>query len=165
MAVLNTQTSGRKTPAPSPRQTAMKRILASYRRKILTIFPSAKFTDEYMLGCTVEQWADQIEKSFGEGMTWENYGAEWVVINRTPRKEVDMADPSQFYNYFRAGQFVATPNRELPAWLRNLRSVKAPAPVGFTGPGVPAEFAFPPAGFTPKRTQDRQGLNPEYEES
>ena len=136
----------------------MKRILASYRRKILAIFPSAQFTDEYMLGCTVDQWADQIEKSFGDGLMWENYGTEWAMVSRTPRKEVDMSDPSQFYNYFRAGQFVATPNRELPAWLRNLRSIKAPAPVGFTGPGVPPEFARPSAGFVPRRVQEQSGL-------
>lgn len=106
----------------------MKRILASYRRKILAVYPTAQFTDEYMLGCTVNQWADQIEKSFGDGMIWENYGTEWAMVSRTPRKNVDMADASQFYNYFRAGQFVATPKNELPSYLRNLRNVKTPAP-------------------------------------
>lgn len=145
----------------------MKRILASYRRKILAIFPTARFTDEYMLGCTVEQWADLIEKGFGDGMTWETYGEGWAMVSRTPRKEVDMSDPSQFYNYFRAGQFIATPNQELPAWLRNLRSIKTAAPEKPVLGEISAKYnktkAHPDEAYFTQPTST--GLTPEYEET
>lgn len=115
----------------------MRRILQSYRRKILRIYPGASFSDEYMLGCSVEKWAEMIEAEFNQSMTWETYGETWIVINVRKQNEVDMRDPVQFYAYFKADQFAPTPNDQWPKWLKNMRGVKGPTPEGFSAPGFP----------------------------
>lgn len=119
----------------------MRRIVASYRRKILTVYPKAQFNEEFMLGCTLDQLAAQIEREFQPGMSWNDYGKNWVVCNVRPRAGLNFADPAVFYAYFRHDQLVAVRSDALPSWLKNLRKDKTSKPQGFSAPGLPEGFA------------------------
>lgn len=115
----------------------MERIVASYRRKILTVYPGARFDESFTLGCSIDEWANLIESVFDDGMTWENYGEAWVICNVRDRKSVNMQNAEEFYAYFKADQFEPQLNENLPSWLRNLRGKKLPKPEGFNAPGFP----------------------------
>jgi len=120
----------------------MKRILGSYRRKILAVYPGARFDYDYMLGITVEQWADQIEAQLdpGMGLEWENYGTMWVVGNKRKKSDVNMADPKQFYDYFKAKEFWVMPLEDSLPWIQRLVGYNKKNPVNFVAPGLPPAF-------------------------
>jgi len=47
------------------------------------------------LGCSVKEFKKYIEKQFGEGMSWNNYG-EWHIDHILPLKSFDLSDREQF---------------------------------------------------------------------
>ena len=49
-----------------------------------------------LLGCTVKEAREHIEKQFKEGMTWENYGHNtWHIDHIMPCASFDLTDPEQ----------------------------------------------------------------------
>lgn len=47
-----------------------------------------------LLGCTVDELKDQLQKQFLLGMSWENYG-EWHIDHIRPCASFDLIDPAQ----------------------------------------------------------------------
>lgn len=48
-----------------------------------------------LLGCTVEELHNYLEKQFVEGMTWENRGTVWHADHMVPSTSFDLSDPEQ----------------------------------------------------------------------
>lgn len=44
------------------------------------------------VGCSLEDLRSHIEKTFVEGMTWDNYGSEWHIDHKIPCAAFDMDD-------------------------------------------------------------------------
>ena len=131
-----------KTPA-TPRETAKSRIIASYRRKIVRLFPNAKFDEEFVLGCSAEKFIDELEKKFKPGMSWENYGKLWCVANYEKLNAKFLTSNAEaFYSYFNHVSFEPKFNEELGGRLGNL--YRKSKPKGFTAePGKMSPFDQP----------------------
>lgn len=130
MAVLPTrQRTNTKAPL-TPKEDALRRLIASYRSKILRIYPSAVFTAEQLLGCSEEELGRYVESKFRDGMSWENYGANkvWSFSSINKWSNLDLGDPAVFYSAVRFDSFVPILNTEMSGALRNLMGVKAVAP-------------------------------------
>ena len=143
MATLSRPSIGpSKTPA-TPREAAKSRIIASYRRKIVRLFPSAKFDEEFVLGCSADQFIDELEKKFKPGMTWENYGETWCVANYEKLDAKFLTSNTEaFYSYFNHVSFEPKFNEELGGRLGNL--YRKDKPKGFTAePGKASPFDQP----------------------
>lgn len=124
----------------SARDDAKERIIASYRRKILRLFPSAKFDEEHVLGCSVEQFLNELAANFKEGMTWENYGEKWCVANFEKLDVKLLTNNSEaFYSHFNHASYEPKFLDELGGRLQNLRGGKK-KPEGFFAPGAPEDF-------------------------
>jgi hypothetical protein len=117
-------------PVPTMREAAIKRIIASYRAKILRIYPTAQFAEEQLLGCSLSELGNYIESKFRDGMTWENYGARgvWSFSAVEPWKGANLSDPVEFYKRVRFDAFVPVLNTEFDGALRNLIGGKRVAP-------------------------------------
>jgi hypothetical protein len=64
-----------------------------------------------LIGCSIEQLKEYLEKQFQSGMSWENYG-EWHVDHIRPCASFDLTDPDQ--------QRVAFNYRNLqPLWAKD----------------------------------------------
>jgi hypothetical protein len=49
-----------------------------------------------LLGCTVQEAREHLEKQFKEGMTWENHGLYgWHIDHIIPCASFDLTDPDQ----------------------------------------------------------------------
>jgi len=49
-----------------------------------------------LIACTVAELREHIERQFGEGMTWDNYGhSGWVIDHIRPCASFNLADPEQ----------------------------------------------------------------------
>ena len=49
-----------------------------------------------LIGCTVDELREHIEKQFDENMTWDNYGhSGWVIDHIRPCASFDLTDPEQ----------------------------------------------------------------------
>lgn len=54
------------------------------------------YKTQELLGCTVEEAKEHIEKQFKEGMSWENYGHKtWHIDHIIPCASFDLSDPEQ----------------------------------------------------------------------
>jgi hypothetical protein len=47
------------------------------------------------LGCTIAQLREHLARNFKPGMSWQNYGAGWVVDHIRPVASYDLTDPHQ----------------------------------------------------------------------
>lgn len=164
MAVLPTRQLGNTKPALTPQADAIRRILASYRSKILRIYPSAVFANEQLLGCSEEELATYIESKFRDGMSWENYGANkvWSFSSLNRWSQLDLGDPAVFYQAVRFDSFVPILNVEMGGSLRNLMGIKAVAPEKPVLGAVKAKFSKGKAQ-THHQCEDTN-FKPEFEE-
>jgi Prasinovirus endonuclease VII len=48
-----------------------------------------------LLGCSIPELRNHLEKQFKPGMTWENYGPVWHIDHHKPCAKFDFADPAQ----------------------------------------------------------------------
>lgn len=130
MAIIPTPQRSNTRPPPTPKADALRRIIASYRSKILRIYPSAVFASEQTLGCSEEELATYIESKFRDGMNWENYGANkvWSFSSLNKWSSLDLGNPDVFYAAVRFSSFVPVLNSEMGGSLRNLMGVKKVAP-------------------------------------
>ena len=65
-----------------------------------------------LLGCTVEQAVQHIEKQFTSGMTWDNQGKEWEIDHIIPFVAFDVSNRDE--------QFIVS-------WYQNLQPLWGPA--------------------------------------
>lgn len=75
------------------------RIKKNLRRRVNEIITrqSAKCDSTFkLLGCSLEQLLEHLEKQFTKGMTWQNYGNKgWHIDHIRPCSSFDMSDPEQ----------------------------------------------------------------------
>ena len=62
-------------------------------RRIREILGQEK--SERCVGCSIEELRGHLEKTFKEGMTWENYGSEWHIDHRLPCVAFNMLDENE----------------------------------------------------------------------
>jgi len=48
-----------------------------------------------LLGCSIQQYKEHLEKSFEPGMSWENHGTEWHIDHIKPIASFDLQDEEQ----------------------------------------------------------------------
>lgn len=48
-----------------------------------------------LIGCSIREFRDAMEKLFLPGMSWENYGTAWELDHRAPLSAFNLADPYQ----------------------------------------------------------------------
>lgn len=48
-----------------------------------------------LIGCSVDEFINHLERNFKRGMSWENYGTYWHVDHVLPCASFDHADPKQ----------------------------------------------------------------------
>jgi hypothetical protein len=88
----------RKKYADDPNFRMKAKLRVNMRRVMLCmrlhdIDPSARvYTD--LLGCTLDEFREHIEKQFIEGMTWQNEGM-WEYDHIRPLASFDLSDPEQ----------------------------------------------------------------------
>ena len=73
------------------------RISNLLRRRILgalTGKTKAAHTLE-LLGCSIEQFREHLQKQFRSGMQWNNHGSVWEIDHKLPCASFDLSDPSQ----------------------------------------------------------------------
>ena len=63
-----------------------------FKRAIKNNFKSSSVMK--LIGCTIQELRDYLEKRFVDGMTWENYG-EWHIDHIKPCASFDLSDPKQ----------------------------------------------------------------------
>jgi hypothetical protein len=51
---------------------------------------------ESLVGCSKQQLKEQLQSSFKEGMTWENYGSYWQIDHVKPLILFDVLDPEEY---------------------------------------------------------------------
>jgi hypothetical protein len=80
-------------------QNANLKLSQNIRRRMReTITLVSKKTDSTMnlLGCTIQEAREYLEKKFKEGMTWENHGLYgWHIDHIIPCASFDLTDPEQ----------------------------------------------------------------------
>lgn len=47
-----------------------------------------------LLGCSLDELRDHLERQFSEGMTWDNYG-DWHIDHRLPCASFDLSNPDE----------------------------------------------------------------------
>lgn len=62
-------------------------------RPLLGVTKSAKTA--VLLGCSIPELREHLEKQFRPGMTWENYGPVWHVDHIKPCAAFNLVDPEQ----------------------------------------------------------------------
>ena len=72
----------------------LKKILGRRMHHVLVDSHRKSITDKY-IGCTGEQFRKHIESLFTSGMSWENYGSEWVVDHRIPLCSINPENTEQ----------------------------------------------------------------------
>ena len=72
------------------------RIASNLRGRVYIALKGAKKSDttEKLLGCTIEEFMQYLEKQFSPGMTWDNYG-KWHVDHIRPCASFDLVVPAQ----------------------------------------------------------------------
>lgn len=70
------------------------------QRIVVTICRGKKIDKAYktieLLGCSIQQAREHIEKQFKEGMTWENHGTHgWHIDHIIPCAKFDLTDPEE----------------------------------------------------------------------
>ena len=74
--------------------TCRKRISGFIRRK------EGRPGTRELLGCTLPEFRDYLEKRFPKGCTWENYGSEWHIDHIIPCAAFDLQDAKQLRQCF-----------------------------------------------------------------
>ena len=148
MAIIPSHHVGPSKPKPTARESAKKRIVSSYRRKILRLFPRAQFDEKIILGCSADEFMEEIQKQFTGEMTWENYSTVWFIANyEKPDAEYLKANPEAFYSHFNYNSFGPQLISQMYGRLGNLYRKEKPQGVSLT-PGQPSKFDVAP-GQTP----------------
>lgn len=83
----------KKENGPDFIQYKLKSNIGRRIREILGQDKSERCID--YVGCSLDELRSHIEKTFVEGMTWDNYGSEWHVDHMIPCAAFDMNDPLQ----------------------------------------------------------------------
>ena len=73
---------------------AMRTLIAVMIRRMASGVKKAGHTNE-LVGCTLAELREHIERQFRRGMSWANYGAKWQIDHIIPCKSFDLSDPSQ----------------------------------------------------------------------
>jgi hypothetical protein len=71
------------------------RIYNSIKRST-GVKPRIKKRTTEMLGCSIQEMKNHLQKQFKRGMTWENHGTHWHVDHIIPLSQFDFANPIQF---------------------------------------------------------------------
>ena len=65
-------------------------------RETITLVSKKSDSTMNLLGCTIQEAREYLEKQFKEGMTWENHGHEtWHIDHIIPCASFDLTDPEQ----------------------------------------------------------------------
>lgn len=77
----------------------MKKIIRTrvynYIKKSTNAKPRLKNRTTEMLGCSIQEMKNHLQKQFARGMTWENHGTHWHVDHIIPLCEFDFSNPIQ----------------------------------------------------------------------
>lgn len=77
----------------------MKKIIRTrvynYIKKSTNAKPRLKNRTTEMLGCSIQEMKNHLQKRFVRGMTWENHGTHWHVDHIIPLCEFDFSNPIQ----------------------------------------------------------------------
>lgn len=68
-----------------------------------------------LLGCSLEELKNYLEKQFKEEMNWENHGSYWEVDHKIPCSSFNMQDPeqqNQCFHYTNLQPLTITQNRQ-----------------------------------------------------
>lgn len=74
------------------------RLLSNLRRRLWTVLKGRNKSESTMklLGCTIEELREHIEKQFTDGMCWNNQGMYgWHIDHIKPCASFDLTDPKQ----------------------------------------------------------------------
>lgn len=83
------------------------KILANLRSRLIGALrgnPKTKKTVN-ILDCTINEFKKYIEKSFSDGMTWQNYGAVWELDHIVPCAAFDFRYQSEIFKCFHYTNF------------------------------------------------------------
>jgi hypothetical protein len=88
-------------------------------------------TPEQLLGCTMQQYKQYVEKQFEDGMTWQNQ-ARWQIDHIIPLNSFNLLDPlqrQQAFNYQNTRPLWSEVNLSRPRLIRSptLRSSSPPS--------------------------------------
>jgi len=70
------------------------RIYNSIKRST-GVKPRIKKRTTEMLGCSIQEMKNHLQKQFKRGMTWENHGTHWHVDHIVPLSQFDFTNPIQ----------------------------------------------------------------------
>lgn len=77
----------------------MKKIIRTrvynYIKKSTNAKPRIKNRTTEMLGCSIQEMKNHLQKQFVRGMTWENHGTHWHVDHIIPLSEFDFTNSIQ----------------------------------------------------------------------
>lgn len=80
----------------SSRYASDRRVMATVRDAIHDAIAQRRVEPGFAaLPYTVRELMDHISAQFRPGMSWGNYGSEWVIDHIRPRAAFDMREPSQ----------------------------------------------------------------------
>lgn len=72
------------------RMTLSRRILRGIKEQ----YSEKAYSTIELLGCTIQEAREHLEKQFKKGMTWENHGQfGWHIDHRVPCSNFDLTDP------------------------------------------------------------------------
>jgi len=73
------------------------RLLELYRNRLRKYVKSENKsgTTKQLIGCSIAELKQHLEKQFDDKMSWENYGSYWHVDHIIPCASFDLTDPEQ----------------------------------------------------------------------
>lgn len=76
------------------------RVKSRLRTRLIEILKSSAISKSKTLGYSASELRESLERKFRPGMTWDNYGSEWVVDHIIPVVKFDGKSPSEMRECF-----------------------------------------------------------------